>query len=116
MLVMLVVLVLTQTPRSNAPPITLTSVAANTTTYDALFRLPPSVAAGEYTAEIFSGLRTPSTKQGWVPLSMFLSPQQPQLTTVSVKPAKVWPSKVFTVRNTHLLWSSVNPALPSPLS
>jgi hypothetical protein len=77
-------------------PITVTSTA-NYTTYDALFELPASLAEGDYTAEISSGLETPSTKSGWIPLSMFLSPETPELRVVTIEAERPWPTRVFKV-------------------
>ena len=78
-------------------PILINSVAGNTTTYDALFAIPDTLAAGEYTAAISSGLKTPSTGSGFHKMSMFLSPAVPQLNTVTIHAEEQWPNKVFTV-------------------
>lgn len=76
--------------------VVLSSVPANTSTFDALFKMPAGFAAGEYTAELSSGLK--SAKAGeWFALEMFLSPQVPKLSTVTVQTPKPWPKEVFEV-------------------
>eukprot|EP01052_Picozoa_sp_SAG31_P038903 SAG31_NODE_5288_length_2630_cov_2.811537_3_plen_223_part_00 len=83
-------------PVGAATPLVLTSVAANTSTFDALFELPANLVAGEYTAELSSGLKSHALGE-WFPLSMFLSPEVPQLTTVTVETPPAWPTQIFEV-------------------
>ena len=90
------------TPRSGpgalvaGAPVVLTSVPANTSTFDALFELPATLAAGEYTAELSSGLKSHALGE-WFALEMFLSPEVPKLATVTVAAPKPWPTQVFEV-------------------
>lgn len=63
------------TPSSGGPTVMLTAVSGNTTTYHALFELPTTLAPDTYSAEISSGLSTPSHE--WAPLESFYSPELP---------------------------------------
>ena len=81
---------------TDAAPVTLSAVAANTTEFHAMFEIPPTLAAGSYMAEISSGAVS-KTAGEWFPLEMFESPGMPAVTHITIVAPRVWKSDVFTV-------------------
>jgi hypothetical protein len=82
------------------PPVMIAATAESTTKWSAWFDLPTSIAPGTYTVEIANGL----APDHFVPMSSFVSPSEPTVSTVTVVAAaaalKPWEradSKVFKV-------------------
>lgn len=84
-----------------ASPVVIPAVAANSSVWEARFELPASLAPGRYTAEISSGLASPS--QGtFFPMRMFSDGSNSAavnhtLEVVTITKPHVWPTQVFTV-------------------
>jgi hypothetical protein len=81
---------------TDASPITLSAVGANTTEFHALFEIPSSMTPGTYKAEISSGTASKSAGE-WFPLSMFESPAMAAVSHVTIEAPRAWKSDVFTV-------------------
>jgi hypothetical protein len=81
---------------TDASPITLSAVAANTTEFHALFEIPSSMTPGTYKAELSSGAASKSAGE-WFALNMFESPAMAAVSHVTIEAPRVWKSDVFTV-------------------
>ena len=80
-----------------ASPIELTALGTNASEYDALFLLPATLALGDFMMEISNGLATGAYPDGWMPVSMFLTPDAPAAATLTVAAPRPWKTDVFAV-------------------
>lgn len=81
---------------SDAVPVTLSAVAANTTEFHAMFEIPSDLTPGVYKAEISSGAVSKSSGE-WFAMSMFESPTMAAVSHVTIETPRVWKNDVFTV-------------------
>ena len=74
---------------------TTTLEASHASAYDANFKLPARLDAGDYSASLSNGLRDEALPHAWTALSMFLDADRPRHSTIRVLPALVSPTPVF---------------------
>ena len=85
--------------------VTVTALASNVSSVDALFNLPTDMKPGEYTVCVSNGPATGC-------LDTFISPAKPVVTTVHVKAAQQWPSQQFSVNDHGCVASVSNTSIP----
>ena len=85
--------------------VTVTALASNVSSVDALFNLPTDMKPGEYTVCVSNGPATGC-------LDTFISPTKPVVKTVRIKAAQQWPSQLFLVNDHGCVASVSNTSIP----